>query len=43
LFAVPVGLFRVLRLGNACIVEWNLTLRYNKKSSNKGLKIGYKQ
>jgi hypothetical protein len=38
-----VGLCRAMKIGIACIVGQIYTQKFNKKSSNKGLKIGYMQ
>jgi len=38
-----VGLFRAMKIGIARIVGQIYAQKFNKKSSNKGLKIGYMQ
>ena len=40
---VCVGLCRAMKIGIACIVGQIYAQKFNKKSSNKGLKIGYMQ
>jgi hypothetical protein len=43
LFAVHAVLFMVMGIGIACIVGQIYAQKFNKKLSNKGLKIGYMQ